>query len=529
MLVLGVLLLLVVPCIAYAIKKLDFTYLITSSLFALPPATIVLLLKNKHIVSIGLGVLTLFSLAELILVLDLGSFMLAGNILATLTTTPEESASFAKNAIYMLWYIVPIIGFFIGLIYVIHHTKINVVYHGVILGISILLIVSFIGYKQVIFYNNTLTNRYYIEHRILNRPPYNMFYQIHNIIKGQRIRQYIKDANNMSFGATKQDTLHEKEIYVLGIGESMRYDNLSLNGKYYRSTTPKLETMKNIILYDNYYSSACLTMYSVPQILTRATPLDYELNFKEKSIFLPFKECGFHTYGIVCHNLLSYETYLTDGVDSLFLVDSDAQIPIIIDSLSNIYSKTFFIVQFLGNHSFYYNFTPEYDVYHPNSETDKDATNVSRSTLLINSYDNTILYADYILSEIMCRINKSDAVSAFLFVSDHGEIQGEDTLDGGNFGHGGNCNPIRAEYHVPLIVWYSELYKSTYPEKVNQLLNHKANKVNSDNVFYSVCDMANIQIAQPYAKQKWSIFSKDLQFHTRYILVPDGINYKRVE
>jgi glucan phosphoethanolaminetransferase (alkaline phosphatase superfamily) len=78
--------------------------------------------------------------------------------------------------------------------------------------------------------------------------------------------------------------IKEKETYVLAIGESLRYGNLSIAG-YNRNTTPLLDTTQNVILYNNYYSTANLTMYSVPQIITRATPLNFELSYKEKSIF----------------------------------------------------------------------------------------------------------------------------------------------------------------------------------------------------------------------------------------------------
>ena len=107
----------------------------------------------------------------------------------------------------------------------------------------------------------------------------------------------------MSFGARKAKT-EGKEIYVLAIGESLRYSSLSLAG-YRRSTTPLLESLDNLTLFSDYYSTANLTMYSVPQIVTRATPDDFLLNYKEKSIVSPFKECGFKVF-VIAANLLGY-------------------------------------------------------------------------------------------------------------------------------------------------------------------------------------------------------------------------------
>ena len=151
-----------------------------------------------------------------------------------------------------------------------------------------------------------------------------------------------------------------REVYIVAIGESLRHDNLSLNGVYPRPTTPQLESMDNLILFDNYYSQACLTMYSVPMLITRATPQNYDLNFMERSIIEPFRECGFKTFTIVSNtNLLSSETYLSDGVDSLIvvpnivrngeIVSGDKTMIHIVDSLVQQHDKLFIMMQFLGN------------------------------------------------------------------------------------------------------------------------------------------------------------------------------------
>lgn len=516
---------LIAPIVLQVCDTHDWSYLCTSILFALPIAALILCCKPRWITYVILAILSIFTFAEIIMVVSFGQFIIAGNILATLTTTAEESASFAKNAVQILWYFIPVIGTYGLLVFLLSCFDLNRKFSLAVCGASLFLIVGFVGYKQVIFSNNTLTLRYYVENRIWDRPPFNMFYQIHNVVKGQRIKKAIAHAQYCNFGATKPE-ISQKEIYVLGIGESMRYHNLSLNGCYNRSTTPRLEALDNVILYDNYYSSSCLTMYSVPQILTRATPQDYALNYKEKSVFKPFQEVGFKTYCIVCKNLLTYEKYLTDGVDSLFCVEGDKDIPRLIDSLSSIYPKTFFIVQFLGNHSFYYNYEPAFDIYKPNINDNPEDKSFQA---YLNAYDNTMLYADYILSEIIRSIDKQHTISGFVFVSDHGEILSEDTLDGGKYGHGGNCNPNKVEYHIPLIAWYSNTYSEIYPNKVVNLKRYTQRPINADNVFYSVCDMADISIAPQYIKPEWSIFGDSLQDHTRYILVPDGINYIEVE
>lgn len=517
-----ILFLLLYPVGVYCIGIHDLSFLATSVLFALPAASAVLCISNRAAFAIVMGVLSIASLVELVMVLTFGSFLLSGNIIAIATTTAEESSSFAETFMWTLWYFIPVLIAYAALLMVKKKGKEVRSWFPLcsLLG-SVLLCVGFVCFKQMYFYESKLTNRYYIEKRILNRPPYNIFYQSINAVQQVKMKKSIGTLDSFDFGATRSDDVVEKEIYVLGIGESMRYDNLSLNGKYSRATTPSLSQRENLVLYDDYYSGACLTMYSVPQIMTRATAQNYALNYSEGNVTMPYKEVGFKTFGIVCSNLLSYETYLTTGVDSLFVVEADQRIPELVDSLSNEYSKTFFVLEFLGNHSYYYNYPPEMDVYHPNVNSDPD---VQSDSLYINAYDNTILYQDKILDEILGCLDKPDVVSSFMFVSDHGE---HITATGG--GHGGDCAPKVEEYHVPLIFWHSDLYGERYPEKVENAFSNKAQPVNSDNVFYSVCDMAGITLPHPYSDLTYSIFSPDFEVHPRYVLVPDGKNYIAVD
>lgn len=162
------------------------------------------------------------------------------------------------------------------------------------------------------------------------------------------------------------------------------------------------------------------------------------------------------------------------------------------DSLADKYEKTFFIIQFKGNHGPYNNFHHEQDKYHPNPVTD----------------------------HVGWDIDKQETQSAFMMVSDHGA-----DYDTGVSDHGGNCNPRKAEYHVPLIFWHSDLWGKNHTAKCQNISKNKNRAVNSDNVFYSVCDMADITIDKKYAHPEWSIFNTKLKDHERKLLVPDGKNF----
>jgi glucan phosphoethanolaminetransferase (alkaline phosphatase superfamily) len=108
-------------------------------------------------------------------------------------------------------------------------------------------------------------------------------------------------------------------------------------------------------------------------------------------------------------------------------------------------------------------------------------------------------------------------IAAWLFVSDHGEYISPKVS-----GHGHTYHPTKEEYHVPLMVWYSDEYKETFPNKVANVIKHKDYPACADHVFWSVLDMAGIRIDSTLQQVGVSIFGDTLLPHQRTLLLPDG-------
>ena len=363
-----------------------------------------------------------------------------------------------------------------------------------------------------------ITTRFYIEQNVLGRPPYNIFFQTHNAIEQKMAERMVEEAENMTFGAKRAKEEKRKEIYILYIGESVRYENLTISG-YHRDTTPLLASLENIVLYSDYYTTANLTMYSVPQIVTRATADDYNLSYKEKSIVQPFKECGFKVFA-VGSNIMVSTPHLTAGCDGVIRIGNtdDAKMGGLVDSLVSRHDKLFVILHPQGNHGPYVNFGKEQDVFHPNPVSDKVLWDNHEA--MVNAYDNTMRMTDKVVYDVIKAIDRDSTLAALMFLSDHGA-----DYDTGVSDHGGNCNPRKAEYHVPFFVWYNNEWRSGNTAKAENMKRHKKSPVNADNVFYSLCDMAGISLSPQYAKPQWSVFADSLAPHERRLLVPDGKNY----
>ena len=115
-------------------------------------------------------------------------------------------------------------------------------------------------------------------------------------------------------------------------------------------------------------------------------------------------------------------------------------IPELIDSLTRVHEKVFFLVQLYQSHCYFANFTPEFDVWHPNLVSDEGTES---KDLLLNAYDNTVLTTDDVMCKIIRAIDKPEARATFLFASDHGEV-----LDMDKPRRGGVLTPDRVAYHV---------------------------------------------------------------------------------
>lgn len=518
------------PNIAYALTNSSgISYMFTGLIFSLPIIALISIVRHKWLYCVLTSILTILALTDLTMVDLYQDYLLPGGIISTIKTNPQEASEFYHTNLREVLRWIPLLLICVASC-ILYRPSSNRRVSAFIILAALLVVPMFVSYKLFGFYKGQLTLRYYVDNRIWNRPPYNVPFQCINAHTSLQRKKQWENMKNINMGATRTAVPEgQKEIYIFAIGESLRYDNVSLNKKYHRPTTPRLEARENnIMLFDDYYSQACLTMYSVPQLVTRATPDNYELNYAERSIIEPYRECGFKVFTIVSNtNLLSYETYLSDGVDSLIIVPNivkdgeilsgDKTMIHIVDSLAQEHNKLFIMMQFYGNHSFFTNYEKEFEMYNPNSNN-CDAEMVRDSMMLINAYDNSILYTDYILSSIIDKIDRPNTVSAFMFVSDHGE----DICKGGA-GHGGNCTPTIKEYHVPFIFWWSDSYKELYSEKVANALSRKQAKVNGDNIYYTLCDLADIQLEEQYNHPSWSVLSPSFIEHERLILVPDGV------
>ena len=344
--------------------------------------------------------------------------------------------------------------------------------------------------------------------------PYNLYLGLADIVSKQNYQKKLEQqVSTFSFGIKPQAN-GDNPLYILVIGEAARYDHLSLNG-YERNTTPLLQARKNLISYDSAYAQANLTSYSLPLIITRATADDADRAYREKSIVEAFQEAGY--YSGYLNKQLSYaiETRIVKVSDYAYQSNKEVDVENnydidLVAKLQECVSDTsqFFVLHTMGSHFRYeYRYPAEFEQFTPVMGKSFSYLGISEENKseFINAYDNTILYLDYFLNELIEYVDGLNRSAVIVYISDHGESFWDDDK---KLSLHGSYEISKYEFHVPMLVWYSDEYQLNNSQKVENIKQNKAKTISSDAIFYSMLDIAGIKEVTDSTK---SICSEYLQ------------------
>lgn len=361
------------------------------------------------------------------------------------------------------------------------------------------------------------------------RMKYEKIYPLSVICKSLTVLEqmhYKSLADDFTFKATTSENI--PAIYVLVVGESSRYKNWQING-YDRPTSPFLMATPNLLSFSDCCSASNSTAMSLPFIYTRATPVDRRPEKEEKTIGALYNELGFYTCLIDNQNLFSkgiLSRYKEDFDEYINVSDSCVKDTRYDEELLNWFdrvlslkeSRKFIVMQLRGSHFKYVERYPKsFEKFVP-VETEEFSINRKDSLNFVNSYDNSILYTDYILHEIISRVNLLDCRSVVLYVSDHGQNLFEDS---NNLLHG-SPEPFSSEFHVPLFLWFSNHYVEDEFKKVDAARSHIDKKITSENVFYTVANFSDVDFSgNDSTKNILSPFFREDS--VRWVFCPNGI------
>ncbi len=293
-----------------------------------------------------------------------------------------------------------------------------------------------------------------------------------------------------------------QQVTILVIGETARAMNFSYNG-YHRDTNTYTKAF-DPIYFQNVTSCGTATAVSVPCLFSaqKRENFDKKLADHQQNFLDIAKLAGADVIWVdnnsgckgVCKRIETIEIPtnkshpLCDG-DYCF---DEVLLPELTKKLSHLQAKnTLIVLHMIGSHgpTYYRRYPKKLAKYKPDCPR-SDIQNCSQEQL-INTYDNTIAYTDYVLAKIiniLTELPQKNIQASMLYISDHGESLGEN----GAYLHGfPYAFAPDEQIEVPMLFWSTA--NDTSIDK--QCLRQKATTetYSHDNVFSTLLDLTNIK------------------------------------
>jgi lipid A ethanolaminephosphotransferase len=313
---------------------------------------------------------------------------------------------------------------------------------------------------------------------------------------------------NKTFRQLDQDALlvpfedPHRTVLVFIVGETARAGNFSLYG-YERETNPLLKK-QDVIHFDETASCGTATAVSVPCMFSHLGRTDFsaaDAGYTENLLDI-LRTAGYEVLWLdnddgckgVCDRVETRS--MVEINDPKYCRDRYCHDEALLDGLpeiiADIKKDTVIILHTMGSHGpTYYNRYPDkFKKFTPTCDT-ADIQNCSRERI-INTYDNTILYTDYIISSVIDMLRQHpEYESGLIYASDHGESLGENNI----YLHGFPYRLAPEEQkRVPLILWMSETMKRWDYVDYDCLKKEAAEKnYTHDNLYHSVIGLLEVR------------------------------------
>lgn len=343
--------------------------------------------------------------------------------------------------------------------------------------------------------------------------PLNVLYNLG--LSGSEFRKshnFNKTSEGFTFEARRTAELPEREIYVYIIGEAARAMNWQLYG-YERETNPRLARMDDVVVFRNMLTQSNTTHKSVPLILSSVATAEHEELYRRKGLPALFNEAGFETWFISNQSPQgAMIDHLAHDAKHLIYIRSPRQDMQLLNEMRKILDrsdarKILFILHCYGSHfSYHQRYPREFARFLPDDDV---AIAPQHRQILVNAYDNSILYTDHFLAETIDFLRSLKGTSsALLYCADHGEDLIDDRRE--RFLH---ASPTTTAYqlYVASLAWFSEDYRRCFPEKVAAAEANEKAPATTHALFHTMADMASIQ--GRYLTTKVSLVSPDFDWN----------------
>ncbi|MBQ7577661.1 MAG: sulfatase-like hydrolase/transferase [Synergistaceae bacterium] len=310
-------------------------------------------------------------------------------------------------------------------------------------------------------------------------------------------REYNKVLSEPNAVITKN--LRSIPYIIFILGESAARHHMSIYG-YDLPTSPNLEKRQIYIFND----VVCAEPHTVASVRKMFTFHNNELPgpwYNYMNLFSILKAAGYYNiwlsnqevyigldainfYVNICdeRHFIEFKSYWDGG--SAY---DDSLLPILDEKLTHSREKNFYMLHLNGSHVAYKNRYPaEYAKFTAKDEISGYSGITESEKITRAEYDNTILYNDYVLNEIIKRFEDKNAI--IIYTSDHGQ-EVYDLIS--SAGHGWFQTRNVAE--VPFLIWTSRKFCESYPDLDARIKSSVDRPYMTDDVIHTILDIAGIE------------------------------------
>ncbi|MDH4468226.1 MAG: phosphoethanolamine--lipid A transferase [Bacteriovoracaceae bacterium] len=297
------------------------------------------------------------------------------------------------------------------------------------------------------------------------------------------------------------ETDTQRDLIIMVLGETARSERFSLNG-YYRDTNSLLSKEK-VISFSNFFSCGTSTAESLPCLFSNFGVHNYKrtLALKTENILDVLK----HTHEV---NILWRDNNSDSKGVALRVKNEDFRTPALnpecdeecrdvgmLSGLQKFVDDTkekdiLIVLHQMGSHgpAYYKRYPAAFEKFTPACHTKE----LSECTLeeINNAYDNTIVYTDYFLSQVIkfLKMNSKKFETAMLYVSDHGESLGEN----GIYLHSlpNMIAPVE-QRKIPAIFWFGDSILEDIDVDEVKKISHE--RYTHDNIFHTLLGLFEVE------------------------------------
>jgi len=294
-------------------------------------------------------------------------------------------------------------------------------------------------------------------------------------------------------------------VGIMIVGETARADHFSLNG-YPRSTNPLL-AKRDLINYSTATACGTSTAYSVPCMFSFMNAQNYQVDLApyQSNVLDVLQVAGVHTFWRdnnstckgVCARSDNENLRTSPDPKSPYFNEGEYFDEALLDGLRerilNDQQDVLVVLHQLGSHgpAYHKRYPKSFEQFTPVCEEQNPAD--CSAAEISNSYDNTILYTDFIIDKAISLLEQLRDTDTFvMYASDHGESLGEN----GVYLHGLPKSIAPPEQlHVPFMLWLSPSLRQEHSLDSRSASRCATTPASHDNIVHTLLGLFHVDTA----------------------------------